>query len=461
VKSMGSTRWWKTAMPSIIRPAFAALLSFGLTAGSARWGISQAIRPGVPQPAVFGVRPPVAGGRSSPDSAPGVAASTRGAVRLAGAEVVAAPPTTPAQPAVSLDVDQCRCLAARNAVPVRLIGQELQLVEIQARRTWCGDPHSSSVHKQLLLQRAEVRSNESAAAALDLFFRLSEAEQVAVLIELAVPQFDQARNDMRTLRRQGIAGAQDDTELDRHRIQLDEQQRLLDESVVQANAQLRYLLGMDPVHGPPIHPVVDGAGVAVPIDVPGAVATGLAMRPNLNLLRMLIHELDQKTLLFAMGVLQQAEAIVGVPTTGSHPFAFLKAKCDDTAVEVRRSQLITLLRDREQAAAAEIRRAVEAVETDVRQMRLAEQTIGSWQERLRNLDDRMREGTATPLDISAAKLRLLEARTTLVRHATEARISEIRLREAQGILAAGCGDVWQPIETSPTPGDLPPKPPGQ
>jgi hypothetical protein len=360
---------------------------------------------------------------------------------------------------LSFDIEQCRCMAAQNAVPVRLIAQELQLLAITAQGTWCGDPHAFSVQQQLLLYRGEVRSNESAAAALDLFFRLSEAGQVSALIELALPQFDQARDDMRTLRRQGIAGTLDDTELDRHRIQLDEQRRLLDEGVIQANAQLRYLLGMDPVNGPPIHPLVDGASVAVPIDVQGAVTIGLARRPNLNLLRMLIHELDPKTLPLAMGVLQQAEASVGLPTAGAHPLAFLKAKCDDTTVEIRRSQLITLLQDREQAAASEIRRAVETVETDVRQMRLAEQTIGSWQDRLKNLDDRTREGLATPLDISTAKLRLLEARTTLVRHATGARIAEIRLREAQGILAAGCGELRHTIETAPPPGSVPPKPP--
>jgi outer membrane protein TolC len=254
---------------------------------------------------------------------------------------------------------------------------------------------------------------------------------------------------MRTLRRQGLVGAQDTTELDRYRIQLDEQQRLLDESVVQASTQLRYLLGMDPVHGPPIHPVVDGANVTVPIDVERAIATGLAMRPDLNLLRMLINELDPKTLLFALGVLQQVDGGLGIPPAGTHPLSILKAPCDQATVELRRSQLVTLLQDREQARAAEIRRAVEDVETEVRQMRLAEQTIGTWQERLKDLDQRMKEGSATPLDITSSKLRLLEARTKLVKHTTEARIAEIRLRESQGILAAGCCDVRPAIDHPP------------
>jgi outer membrane protein TolC len=371
------------------------------------------------------------------------------------------PAASAAQPGVSLDIDQCRCLAARNSAPVRLIAQELQLVEINARRTWCGDPHASSVHRRLLLYRAELRANESAAAALDLFFRLSAAEQIAVLLKLAVPQFDQARADMQTLRRQGLVGAQDTTELDRHRIQLDEQQRLLDESSVQAGAQLRYLLGMDPVHGPPIHPVVGGTHVPVPIDVDRAVATGLTMRPDLNLLRMLIHELDPKTLPFASGVLQQVDGSLGVPSPGAHSLALplLKSSHDDAALEVRRSQLVALLQEREQAKAAEIRRAVEDVETVVRQMQLAERTIRTWQERLKDLDQRLKEGTGTPLDISTAKLRLLEARTTLVKHAAEARIAEIRLHEAQGILATGCCDGRNASETAPPPAEIPPKPP--
>jgi hypothetical protein len=139
-------------------------------------------------------------------------------------------------------------------------------------------------------------------------------------------------------------------------------------------------------------------------------------------------------------VLQQAESSVGVPAAGSHPLAVLWGSCDDTVVEIRRSQLVTLLQDLEQARVAEIRRAVETVATEVRQMRLAEQTIGTWQERLKDVDTFIKEGTATQLDLSTSRLRLLEARSNLVKHTTEARIAEIRLREAQGILAAGCCD---------------------
>jgi hypothetical protein len=335
-------------------------------------------------------------------------------------------------------MEQCRCLAAQRGLSVRLIAQESALVGIHAQRSWFGDAHAFAVQQQILHYRAAVRGNESAAAALALLLHLSEAEQLELLLKLAVPQFDQARSDIQTLRRQGLLGAQDATELDRYRIQLDEQQRVVDQSVVQASAQLRYLLGMDPAHGPAIHPVLDGAIVTVPINVELAIATGLAMRPDLNLLRMLISELDPKTLPFAQGVLVQVESSVGIPTAGSHPLALLKRSCDDTAVEIRRSQLVTLLQDLEQARVAEIRRAVETVETEVRQMRLAEQTIGTWLERLRDVDRHIKEGTATQLELPTSRLRLLEARSNLVRHTTEARIAEIRLREAQGILATGC-----------------------
>jgi outer membrane protein TolC len=337
-------------------------------------------------------------------------------------------------------MEQCRCLAAQRGLAVRLIAQESALVGITAQRTWFGDAHAFAVQQQVLRYRAEVRANESAAAALDLLLRLSEAERLELLLKLAVPQFDEARKDIQTLRRQGLLGAQDATELDRYRIQLDEQQRLVDASVVQAGAQLRYLLGMDPAHGPRIHPVLEGAiaTVTAPIDVEQAIATGLAMRPDLNLLRMLIGELDFRTLPFALGALQHVESSAGVPPAGSPLLALLKRSCNDTAVEIRRSQLVTLLQDLEQASVAEIRRAVETVATEVQQMRLAEQTIGTWLERLKDVDRHIKEGTATPLDLSTSRLRLLEARSNLVKHATEARIAEIRLREAQGILATGC-----------------------
>jgi hypothetical protein len=363
----------------------------------------------------------------------------------------AGPPAAPSNPAISLEIEQCRCLAAQRSVPVQLIAQESAVVGITAQRSWFGDPHAFGVQQQILHYRALLRGNESAAAAMELLLRLAEADQLELLLKLAVPQFDQAHSDIQALRRQGLLGAQDATELDRYRIQLDQQQRLVDQSVVQASAQLRYLLGMDPAHGPAIHPVLGGAGVTLKTDIEQAIATGLALRPDLNLLRMLISELDPKTLPLALGVLQQAESSVGVPAAGAHPLALLKRSCDDTVLELRRSQLATLLHDLERARVAEIRRAVETVETEVRQMRLAEQTIGTWQERLKDVDTHLKEGTATQLDLSTSRLRLLEARSNLVKHTTEAQIADIRLREAQGILATGCCDGQHIAGTPGTP----------
>src|SRR4051812_9766776 len=184
-------------MPPHIRASIATLVGLVLTSGCALWETPPAVRTDQARPPAVAT-PTLANDRTVfPGPAPRPATAPVDAVRLAGAEATVEPPPTspstpvpasaptvtlaptPAEasgPGVPLDYDRCRCLAAQSIIPVQLLGPEMQLVGLAAERAWFGDPHGYAIHQQILLYRAEVRRNEAAAAALDLFFHIAQAE---------------------------------------------------------------------------------------------------------------------------------------------------------------------------------------------------------------------------------------------------------------------------------------------
>src|SRR4051812_6255850 len=184
-------------MPPHIRASIATLVGLVLTSGCALWETPPAVRTDQARPPAVAT-PTLANDRTVfPDPAPKPDTPPVDAIRLAGAEATVEPPPSPApsepmpvptvahaptptdaaSPGVPLDYDRCRCLAAQSIIPVRLLGQEMQIVGLAAERAWFGDPHGFAVHQQILLYRAEVRRNEAAAAALDLFFHIAQAER--------------------------------------------------------------------------------------------------------------------------------------------------------------------------------------------------------------------------------------------------------------------------------------------
>ena len=109
-------------------------------------------------------------------------------------------------------------------------------------------------------------------------------------------------------------------------------------------------------------------------------------------------------------------------------------------LETRRRQLAEYLHDREQAVADEVRQAAANVRYHGRLAAIAWERERSWEEKLREVESRQRQGLAPFAEVASTTLDLLKARSDVLTEVMAWHIARVKLRQAQGLLAAECDE---------------------
>ncbi len=335
--------------------------------------------------------------------------------------------------------EETESLAATNSKLADLTDLERQAVA-QAAGNHRKTARLSSLQQQLLCLRAIHERNQSASQALQAFYKLAEVRENTLSLESSLTQLTRMREDLRQAKEQGVKIAADATALVRKQLELQDQQQQLELADAQLSEQLRGLLGLSP--GEPIRlvPQPNLTLHAEPIDAESAISLGMQTRADLAALRLLLSELDAQTLPAARSSLSQADPGLGVPAPSlgilHKLFRGSTAACE---LEIRRAQLSELLETREQQVTSEIRLAVREIETRLKQAALATETLASWQQRLGDLKALREVGSATPVDIQQVQFEVTAAEVALLKQVIAVRLAEVKLKEAQGLLAAECG----------------------
>ena len=417
-------------MPVPFRPIFALLAACSLCSGCAQRDL-QPKQPGLlPAPLVPPVVVASEAGVPSPDlSALGTPAELE--QRL---------PRRPKEIATrELLAEETQSLAAANSKLANLFDLEGQAVAHSAgnhKKT----ARLAALQQQLLCLRAIHERNQSAGQALQAFYKLAEVRGSAPALAAGQSLLDQMQADLRKVNEEGLKVTADRTALARQRLQLQDQHEQLELADAQLSEQLRGLIGLQPGEPTRLIPQANLILTVESIDVDQAISVGLSTRADLAALRLLLAERDAQTLPAARSGLSQTDPALGIsaPAVGR----LLKLVRGDTAaceLEKRRAQLTELLETREQQVASEIRLAVREMETRLRQAALAAETSRSWQERLSNLAALREVGAATPLELQQTRLELNAADSALLKQAVAWRLAQVKLKEAQGLLAAEAG----------------------
>ena len=335
--------------------------------------------------------------------------------------------------------EETQSLAAANSQLANLTELERQAVA-QGAGSYKKAARLASLQQQLLCLRAIHERNQSAAQALQAFYKLAEVRENGLDVESSLAQLGRMQDDLRQAQVQGVKVAADRTALDRKQMELQDQQQQLELGDAQLSEQLRGLIGLSPNEPTRLEPQPNLTLTAVSIDTDAAISIGLQIRADLAALRVLLSELDVQTLPAARSSLSQADPGLGVPAPSLgmlHKFfQGNTASCD---LEIRRAQLSQLLETREHQVASEIRLAVREIETRLKQSALAAEILASWQQRLEDLKALRDVGSATPLEIQQAQFEIAAAHSALLKQAIAVRVAEVKLKEAQGLLAAECG----------------------
>jgi outer membrane protein TolC len=215
-----------------------------------------------------------------------------------------------------------------------------------------------------------------------------------------------------------------------------DQQAQLERTILQLNQQLRQLVGGNPEERVRLWADADLRVELAPSDEPEAIAIGLRERAELVLIRHLRDNLSATSVTVARSALAAADPSLGVSGSPAMSLFSQHLLCGCLACEepIRARQLDRLLNSREEAVADDVREAIIAMETRLRQVAIANERLAHWRKRHDDLEALRQVGQTTPFDVNAAELEIIRAETTLVQQVIAWRIAQVDLREAQGLL---------------------------
>jgi len=341
----------------------------------------------------------------------------------------------------AITTEECRLLAAEHSSVGNLLQAERTAVCSAASSEKGHLSHSDKLHLLLLHQSSLEARNRSAAAALELYYRLVEAEANARILDEALRLLDEAASELKRAREAELPVGTDPGQFDRERLQLQSQRVELERTISELNTRLKQLIGLTGTgHNLRLWPESDWSVQVTLYEPEQEVARGLASRPELVGLRALRDNLDAETVGLAKRLLAGVNGLLG---TSGGALGMLgitnklrRTRADAAEVAARRAQLQQYTRDREQEVAADIRQAIDNIAARLREVALAEEMRLAWQQRVEDLQRRREIGRATYADVVAAQLALLRAQSAEISAITAWLIAELKLREAQGLLVA-------------------------
>jgi hypothetical protein len=354
-------------------------------------------------------------------------------------QTLSSPP--PVQEYRLLSASQCQCLAAAHSMLGNLQARESQIAAASSASGRDRKAAGRALAADLSALRAVEERNRSAARALELYYRLTEGYFSRDLLDDSLEATRRSIQEYEQAKAKGLSVAVDADALRRQEIELSDRRLQLQTSTRQLDGQLCRLLGLEPDEKRPLWPSADLRVTVAPVDANVAVSQGLAARPDVALWCVLAENTSEDALPAVRGAIQGLDPLARAAAPGNR---ILLAAAFRTQVRqethIRRAQVLELLADQRRSAEDDIRRAVGDVELRLGQVGLAKDKLDRWRHRIQQLrETRAATGTVTSFEIAAAEVEVFRAESDAFHAAVEWKTAEVKLREAQGLLAAQCG----------------------
>lgn len=345
-----------------------------------------------------------------------------------------APPIAAKAKFCALAEHSVQCLAAASSTTANLLVQEADAQTI-------GRPahsYSSELTSQILRLEAIHRRNAAAAAALETFLRLAEAEGGADNLERREQVIQSMLVNIGHLHERGMLSPVSKSDVESQRIELEHRRAELRSTIQRLNSQLKDLLGVAIADDTRFWPEAR-LTVTIAKPEPGhAVAVALANRADLAAARLAAKTSGPEGVLAARAVIQLTSGLALPPPTSG--LARLTQVHSARLEEPFRSrQMAELLTDRDRAAKNETRQAVSVVETRLVQIGLTNRRLELAKERLKSSEQQQRISADVPLNVQHARLDVLAVEQDLLHDVIEWKLAVAKLKEAQGLLAVECG----------------------
>lgn len=351
-----------------------------------------------------------------------------------------AAPTAPPGPYYRLTAEECRRFACASSSAARLIDVA---AETQPRRLLDGTPREADDLREAAAAQASREARlRAAAAALDLYYQLLEAELLTDVLARSQAEVDELVRAGEVTIELGVPETEQFLTLRRQQVQLRADRAKLQAGIRRLNTELKALTGLDHVPGP-LLPADQIVVAPEPLDAEHAVRVGLATRPDLQLIRTLAAGLNARTVdavrRAVAGLVPPLAAInaaTRVLAPGLRTLLPYLAKPD---VRALRAQLTTLYADREREAVRDVRTAVDEWASQRELVAIATRRVQLESDRVRELEVQREAGAAVETDYRLARLELFQAQADLVREAVKWKRADVKARQAMGLLCGGDG----------------------
>lgn len=272
--------------------------------------------------------------------------------------------------------------------------------------------------------------NRAAAAALDEFYQLADAEGRAAVARSSLPLLDELRAGVAKAKGQGVAVPIDAAELDQRRATLLSALGRAESGAAALDIDLKRRVGVSGRSAGRLRPVGPfPAVVKAAADRDALVQVALETRADLRLIRAAAIRLSPETLPDAEALLEPAEGDPPSVRIARRTLERSDAAEDlDAALPAVRARLAELAARRERRAADEVRAAAADLDSQVAQAALARWRFDAAEGDLATGPD------AGPLARLASRLEVERARGELVAAVTSYHRARVKLLAAQGLL---------------------------
>ena len=294
---------------------------------------------------------------------------------------------------------------------------------------------------------AREARNRTAGGALELYYRLQEAELLADVLDRSLAEIDALVRAADLLAAGGFSEAPEAFTLRKTQLDLRAEQLALRAGIRRLNTELKPLIGLADADANLLP--ADGVQVATDaLDARAAVARAVAGRGDLQAIRALQTGLDKQTVdavrQAIAGLLPPLGAITAAANTFAPGVQKLLPFLEKTDVAKVRRQLQLFQEDREREVAKEVTEAVDDYHSQRERLTVSRRRVAVEAARVADLTVKRDNGLPVEADLRKARLDALAAEREQLKDAYAWKRADVTIRKLLGVLCDGDGPCGCP-----------------
>jgi hypothetical protein len=340
-----------------------------------------------------------------------------------------------------LTASECACLAAAQSQTAAVLEREAAYLcrEVSGHRRRA----VSRLLPDIVADQARRERNDAAEQALIAYYRLAEIELQQGVLSESYQERQRTQETVDGLRGAGMAADYDQSDLQRQRLQLDQQSLQLTHDQARLTGVVKSLIGKDAFSPEAIETTCAIEPRAPEFGLPEALEIGRAQDVELRALRRFLQEGDVEDLDVARSLLKTASPFLGQVPASLGLLAKLMLVCGHDArgeqeLAVRKRQLQALCAARQQQVDLEVAGEVINVQQRFLDASVAKDVLDSWDRRIATLESNREVQKSDYAGLVAARVERLKAKSDLLHKLVELEIAHVKVKAALGILGEEC-----------------------